>query len=195
MYCIVGLGNPGKQYSQTRHNAGFLVLDKLVQQTGSKLKRGFQSGYSQTSYEGQRLLLVQPQTYMNLSGAAVGEIINYFKIPLDRLLVVYDEMDLPLGALRFRPGGSAGGHKGLASIISALNTDRFSRLRVGVGRPPAGVAVYDYVLSSYRGAEALQFEAAVAKGAEATLAFIKHGPEYTMNHYNVTPKSAQVPAE
>jgi len=189
LYCIVGLGNPGAQYSQTRHNAGFLTVDRLLELTGvTSLKNDFRSLYAKLEWHGNPLFLVKPQTYMNLSGEAVRPLVDYFKIPLERVIVVYDEMDLPLGALRFRLGGSAGGHRGLASVIQHLGTDRVARLRIGIGRPSAGTEVTDYVLSGFSGADKTVFEESIAKAAEACLAFIDKGAEYTMNHYNITPK-------
>lgn len=189
LYCIVGLGNPGTQYSQTRHNAGFLTVDRLLEKTGvTSLKKNFRSEYAKTEWHGNPLFLVKPQTYMNLSGEAVRLLLDYFKIPLERVIVVYDEMDLPLGALRFRLGGSAGGHRGLASVIQHLGTDRVARLRVGIGRPPEGMAVTDYVLSRFSGVEQPVFNESIIKAAEACIAFIDKGADYTMNHYNITPK-------
>lgn len=196
LYCIVGLGNPGVQYSQTRHNAGFLTVDRLLEKMGvTSLKNDFRSLYAKTQWNGNPLVLVKPQTYMNLSGEAVRPLLDYFKIPLERVIVVYDEMDLPLGALRFRLEGSAGGHRGLASIIQHLGTDRVARLRIGIGRPPEGMEVSDYVLSGFSGVDKKVFEESILKAAEACIAFVDKGADYTMNHYNISPKKSGLSRE
>lgn len=189
MYCIIGLGNPGKKYSKTRHNSGFMVVEKLSSQLGASFKKGFQSEYTQVLHNREKVLLIKPQTFMNLSGEAVLEIVNYFKITPDEILVIYDELDLPLGGLRFRVSGSAGGHKGLTSIIRLLQTDKIARLRLGIGRPPERMPVPDYVLTGFSGAEERIFTDVVSKAAEAALAWIDKGSDYVMNNFNVTPKA------
>ena len=184
---MVGLGNPGNQYQQTRHNAGFLVIDRIAAVCGAQLNRNdFRSRYSKVNYAGKDLLLVQPQTFMNLSGEAVGAITAYYKIEPARLLIIYDDLDLPLGALRFRPSGGAGGHRGLTSVIQVLKTQAFPRLRVGIGRPADNIPIPDYVLSRFDGADRALFEAAVERGAEAALSFVANGLDYAMNHFNTT---------
>jgi len=184
LYCLIGLGNPGAKYHQTRHNAGFLVIDQLLEHFQSGLGNGFQSQYSKVRFSGQELLLVKPQTYMNLSGEAVVQIVNYYKIPLEKVLVIYDDLDLPVGALRFRTSGSAGGHNGVKSIIQHLNTTEFARVRIGIGRPPAGVSVPDFVLTSVSREEQELFQSGIRTAAAAALAFVEKGPVYTMNHFN-----------
>lgn len=188
VYCIVGLGNPGSQYSQTRHNAGFLVAERLTAQFGVKMKEGFQSLYAKIVDDGESFLLVKPQTFMNLSGLAVKAIIEYYKVDLTKVLIVYDDMDLPVGALRFRVSGSAGGHRGLTSIIEHLHTTQLARLRIGIGRPPEGIPVPDYVLTGFKGEEREIFNKMVDKAAEAVLAYIHRGPDFTMNHFNIHPR-------
>ncbi len=185
LFCIAGLGNPGPQYQETRHNAGFLVIDQLAQKTGIKLnKNEFNSLYGKTLLGDQDTMLVEPQTFMNLSGQAVSSIMSYFKIPIERLLVIYDDLDLPLGKIRFRLSGSPGGHKGLTSIIQMLGTQEIPRLRVGIGRPPNNQAVPDYVLSSFNGAEKKIFFNSIERAAIATSYFVTDGPDYVMNHFN-----------
>ncbi len=161
----------------------------------TSLKNDFRSLYAKTQWNGNPLVLVKPQTYMNLSGEAVRPLLDYFKIPLERVIVVYDEMDLPLGALRFRLEGSAGGHRGLASIIQHLGTDRVARLRIGIGRPPEGMEVSDYVLSGFSGVDKKVFEESILKAAEACIAFVDKGADYTMNHYNISPKKSGLSRE
>lgn len=185
LFCIAGLGNPGPQYQETRHNAGFLVIEQLAQKTGIKLnKNEFNSLYGKTLLGDQDTMLVEPQTFMNLSGQAVSSIMSYFKIPIERLLVIYDDLDLPLGKIRFRLSGSPGGHKGLTSIIQMLGTQEIPRLRVGIGRPPNNQAVPDYVLSSFNGAEKKIFFNSIERAAIATSYFVTDGPDYVMNHFN-----------
>lgn len=188
MYCIIGLGNPGKQYELTRHNAGFLVIDKLLENANEKLEKGFKSLYCKTSLHNQPVLLVKPQTYMNLSGEAALEITRFYKIPLPKILVVYDDLDLPVGALRFRKNGSAGGHRGLTSIIQLLGSDQIARLKLGIGRPKPPIPVVDYVLTPFTGEEKLLFEDSLSKAGEAVLAYLQYGLDYSMNHFNSKPK-------
>ncbi len=187
MFCIAGLGNPGPQYQETRHNAGFLVIERLAQKAGINLnKNGFQSLYGKALIGNEDTLLVQPQTFMNLSGQAVLSVMSYFKIPVERLLVIYDDLDLPLGTIRFRLSGSPGGHKGLASTIQMLGTQEIPRLRVGIGRPQNGQAVVDYVLSSFNGVEKKIFFDSIERAAIAGTYFVTEGPQYVMNHFNRT---------
>lgn len=185
MFCIAGLGNPGLQYQETRHNAGFLVIDQLAVKTGVKLnKRGFHSFYNKMIFGNQESILIKPQTFMNLSGQAVSAVTSYFKIPTDRLLIIYDDLDLPVGKIRFRLSGSPGGHKGLTSIIEMLGTDKIPRLRVGIGRPNNGQAVVDYVLTPFSGSEKQAFFDSIERAAVASSFFVTNGPEYVMNHFN-----------
>lgn len=184
MYCIIGLGNPGKQYQLTRHNAGFLAVDNILQKLAVGVEKGFKSVYCKTVYQGNPLLIVKPQTFMNLSGEAALEIVRFYKIPLDKLLIIYDDLDLPIGGLRFRQSGSAGGHNGLKSIIQLLGTDKIARVRIGIGHPVSPLPVVDYVLTACEGEERLLFDRCIEKAAEAALSFVCHGPDYTMNHFN-----------
>lgn len=191
MYGIIGLGNPGAEYSQTRHNAGFLVIDEVAEKLGVSITRsGFQSRYGSGHYDGQPFLLVKPQTFMNLSGQAVKQVIDYYKMDLSQIMIIYDDMDLPPGGLRFRTSGSDGGHKGMRSIIQSLQTGEFARLRLGIGRPPQGVTVIDYVLTRFSDQEGPLVGEMIQKAGEAVKAFISLGATYTMNHYNITPKDA-----
>jgi PTH1 family peptidyl-tRNA hydrolase len=185
LFCIAGLGNPGLQYQETRHNAGFLVIDKLAQQAGVKVnKRGFESLYTKSIFSDQESFLIKPQTFMNLSGQAVFALTSYFKIPLGQILVICDDLDLPLGKIRFRLSGGPGGHKGLTSIVQMLGTNKIPRLRVGIGRPNNDQEVVDYVLAPFSGEEKQLFLESIERAAEACIYFVTKGPEYVMNHYN-----------
>lgn len=189
MFCIVGLGNPGNKYQQTRHNAGFLVVDQIISGLKVRTGKGFNSIYYLTEMDIHRLLLVKPQTYMNLSGEAVRLITGFYKIPPENLLIILDDLDLPVGALRFRTGGSSGGHKGLQSIIDTLGTDRLFRLRIGIGRPPVETAVVDYVLTDFGEQERARFAESIKRAATAAGSFVTRGAAYTMDNFNRTPKN------
>ena len=150
MYVIVGLGNPGKKYEHTRHNVGFDVIDVLSQKYDIPINRlRCKAVVGEGRIRGERVALAQPQTYMNLSGESVVQLCNWYKPEDDQLIVVFDDVDLPEGKLRFRPGGSAGTHNGMRNIIYLLGRDNFPRLRVGIGRPPEGWDMKDWVLAGY----------------------------------------------
>ena len=190
MFCIVGLGNPGVQYQETRHNAGFLVIEAIANRVGLKaFKQGFHSYYQDIKIGTEKILLVKPQTYMNLSGQAVQEIFSYYKLAASQLLVVYDDLDLPIGTIRIRISGRSGGHKGLSSIIQHLGTDQLPRLRIGIGKPDERQAVPDYVLSPVSGPDRELFLQSIERGAMAALSFMSDGPDYAMNHFNLNPLS------
>ena len=181
---IVGLGNPGERYEQTRHNVGFWCVDRLAEEwRADRERRRFRALVQEASMGAYRLVLVKPQTYMNDSGDAVGPAARWFKVPPDRLLVIHDDLDLPVGRVRFRQGGSSGGHRGVASIMEHLGSESFLRLRVGIGRPPSDEAV-DYVLSRFSREE----QAAVDRILDATLAMVRcvleEGISEAMNRYN-----------
>ena len=136
-YLIIGLGNPGREYRDNRHNVGFMLIDRLIVRLDARgMKLQSKAIVTSAIYEEHKLILAKPQTYMNLSGQAVGSLVRFYKVPLEHLLVAYDEVDLPLGSLRLRPGGGSAGHNGMQSIIEKLGTQQFPRLRVGVSRPP-----------------------------------------------------------
>lgn len=151
MYVVVGLGNPGRKYEHTRHNVGFDVVDVLAQRNNISLARlRCKAVVGEGVISGQRVALALPQTYMNLSGESVVQLVNWYKPERDQLVVCFDDVDLPEGKLRFRPSGSAGTHNGMRNIIYLLGRDDFPRLRVGIGRPPEGWELKDYVLTGYR---------------------------------------------
>ncbi len=185
-WIVVFLGNPGAKYTGTRHNAGFLTADTLAGELGVGIHRlRFRSLTGQCRIGGQTVLLMKPQTYMNLSGEAVGEAARFYKVPPDRILVVSDEIALPPGRIRIRQKGSAGGHNGLKNIISHLGTDQFPRIRIGVGAPPQpGPDQIDWVLGVPKNEDAEAYAAAIKHAAAAVKDYIENGPEHAMGRYN-----------
>ncbi|HEY9869838.1 MAG TPA: aminoacyl-tRNA hydrolase [Candidatus Obscuribacterales bacterium] len=198
MKVIVGLGNPGVQYSATRHNAGFRVVDKLATEAGASFagKRGLMSEVARTALGGQDALLVKPMTYMNLSGQAVLAVLQWYKIDLDELLVVHDDVALPLGRIRFQRHGGAGGQHGVESVIECLGGARqFDRLKIGVGPDPGGSERADYVLSPVLPAERELFERCLCLAAEAVAFWCLRGSAEAMNKYNGIDLRDEEPAE
>jgi len=184
-FLIVGLGNPGRQYRETRHNIGFMTLDRLAARLNLKYSMvQFGALVIDGHYEGSRLFLAKPQTYMNESGLAVGALVRFYKIPIQNLLVVHDDVDLPLGTLRIRPGGGSAGQKGVASIIDRLGTQDFPRLRFGLGRPPGQMLAAAYVLQEFDRSEADVLTLTLERAVEAALEFVAHGLDKSMNQYN-----------
>ncbi|GIW73618.1 MAG: hypothetical protein KatS3mg103_0140 [Phycisphaerales bacterium] len=191
MKIIVGLGNPGAQYEQTRHNAGFMVVDELARRhaAGAVARGRFHAATLDCTIAGCKALLVKPTTFMNRSGLSVGEAVRFFKVdPSEDLLVVVDDIDLPLGAIRIRPGGSAGGHNGLADIARALGTDRYPRLRLGIDAQPKGASQVGYVLGRFTQEQAQALAPALARAADAVECILAEGLTQAMNRYN-TPKA------
>ena len=185
MKLIVGLGNPGKEYEATRHNLGFMVIDSLASIYGVRLDRKLFKAMAGTTVIGrEKVVLAKPQTYMNLSGQAVGPLVSWYKLIEEDLLVVLDDFDLPVGRLRLKPDGGSGGHKGLTSVIEVLGTDRFARLRVGIGRPPASVDAADWALGTFGLVERVHIDATVKEGALAVAEFVTGGITRAMNKYN-----------
>jgi len=185
MWAVVGLGNPGPAYAGTRHNAGAMALERLAREEGVVLERAHRLvclGWWRP--EGQEVLLVRPRTYMNESGQAVGYLQRRFQLPPSRFLVLYDDMDLPLGRLRLRPGGSAGGHRGMASVLQALGTASVPRLRIGIGRPPPGVDPVEFVLSPFTPEEWAVMEPALERAVSAVRAVVQEGLERAMDRFN-----------
>jgi PTH1 family peptidyl-tRNA hydrolase len=185
-WLIVGLGNPGEQYENTRHNVGFLVVDQLAEGLNipvQKLK--FKALTNTARLGGQKVLLMKPVTYMNLSGEAVRQAADFYKVPADHVLVLSDDTALPLGKLRIRKGGSAGGHNGLKNIIQHLGTDQFPRLRVGVGeKPHPDYDMADWVLGKLQGEDKKTMDAAVERAAQAVECILSQGLDKGMNQYN-----------
>ncbi|MCX7607716.1 MAG: aminoacyl-tRNA hydrolase [Anaerolineales bacterium] len=185
MFLIVGLGNPGREYRDTRHNIGFMVLDRLAIRLDARFTR-LQSKalIAPVHDEGRHLLLAKPQTFMNLSGQAVRGLARFYRIAPERLLVIHDDLDLPVGALRLRLDGGAAGHKGILSIVAELGTEQFVRLRVGIGRPPGQMEAADYVLQPLSTTELLSFSDLLERAAEAALTWAREGLTVAMNRFN-----------
>lgn len=185
MKLVVGLGNPGRRYQGTRHNVGFAVLAELARRFASGTpKSKFQAEIVHADLEGQRVLLLSPLTYMNQSGISVQRAKAFYRIPNDDLLVLCDDLSLPVAKLRFRAKGSSGGQKGLEDIRCRLGTEDFPRLRVGIGAPPEGWDWADYVLSKFTKQEIPAIEQAVRKAADAVVVWAREGIESCMNQYN-----------
>jgi peptidyl-tRNA hydrolase, PTH1 family len=185
MKLVVGLGNPGRRYEGTRHNIGYAVLAELARKFGTTPPRArFQGAVVEADLSGQRALLLSPTTYMNLSGTSVQEAKSFYKLADGDLLVICDDLNLPVGRLRFRARGSSGGQKGLEDIIGRLATEDFSRLRLGVGTAPEGWDWADYVLSKFAPDERPVIEQAVGLAAGAVVVWAREGIEFCMNQYN-----------
>lgn len=186
LHLVVGLGNPGAEYAETRHNAGFCVVDALARRGHGRFRRGLfaQSETCRIHLADLPVLLVKPMTYMNLSGKALVPLLRREGIPAARLVVVHDDMDIPLGRLRLRAGGSSGGHRGMASIIASLGTDAVARVRVGIGRPPDGIDAAQFVLSPVRGGERGLWQQAVDAAADAVEGVLREGLERAMERFN-----------
>ncbi|NMB86914.1 MAG: aminoacyl-tRNA hydrolase [Chloroflexi bacterium] len=184
-FIVVGLGNPGREYKDTRHNVGFMVIDSISADLDIKISRVQSKALvGQGLVQGYKVILAKPQTYMNLSGQAVSGLLRFYKVPLDHLLVVHDDLDLPLGTLRMRPDGGSGGQKGLASIIQQLGTQAFPRLRIGIGRPPGRMPASDYVLQTFSSGDKETLQAVLDRAVAAANAFILHDLNYAMNQFN-----------
>jgi PTH1 family peptidyl-tRNA hydrolase len=185
MKLIVGLGNPGKQYQGTRHNAGFEVLALLAKEHQAPPPRArFQGETSEVAIRGQKALLLTPLTYMNLSGSSVLAARDFYKIENQDLLVICDDFNLPLAKLRFRASGSSGGQKGLEDVIRRLGTDDIPRLRIGIGQPPPGRDVTGYVLGRFTEDERLEMAEATRRAAQAVADWVEQGLTYCMTNYN-----------
>lgn len=185
-YMIVGLGNPGREYRHNRHNLGFMALDEVAERfemAGFTRKQG-RALYTTGQVHGQATILVKPQTFMNLSGEAVGSLLRFYNIDLDNLLVCVDDLALPFGTIRLRPRGSAGGQRGLQSIINHVGSDRFARLRLGIGRPPGQTPSSAYVLQNFNQEEFDTIESMLARAVDVVGAFIQEGVVLTMSRFN-----------
>ena len=185
-WLLVGLGNPGAEYAKTRHNVGFRVLDRLAEQAGVRVDRAkFRGLVRQTELAGQKVLLLKPQTFMNSSGEAVQLAAMYYKIPVSRILVISDDISLPVGRIRVRADGSAGGHNGLKSVIAQLGGSDFPRVKVGVGaKPHPDYDLADWVLSNFSAREEQDLAPALEHAAEAVLCLMQEGPAKAANRFN-----------
>lgn len=188
MYVIAGLGNPGKEYEKTRHNMGFLVVDRLAEKCGikvNKLKHKALTGDGRIG--GEKVLLVKPQTYMNLSGESLREVVRYYDVEMSNLIVIYDDFDLETGALRIRKKGSAGSHNGMKSVIYQLQSDEFPRVRIGIGAS-GGLDWKDFVTGRISSAEADVLAETLDKAADAIISIIEDGIDVAMNRFNTGKK-------
>lgn len=185
-WLIVGLGNPGKEYAQTRHNCGWMALDRIAEKLSCKIDIGkFQGLYGQTTYGGNKVYLLKPQTYMNASGQSVLQMSAYFQIPPERILVLFDDISLEPGRLRIRPDGSAGGHNGIKSIISCIGSEAFPRIKIGVGaKPHKDADLADWVLSGFAESERKNLSFALDNAADAALCIMDKGLYEAANRYN-----------
>lgn len=186
MKMIVGLGNPGKKYEETKHNVGFMVIDQLAKRHGATFKKSvFEAEVADFFVKGEKILLVKPQTFMNESGRAVGPLLTYFGIDDEELVIVYDDLDLAIGKIRLRQKGSAGGHNGIKSIIAHLNTQVFKRVKVGIGRPKNGQTVVNHVLNRFDKADQPLIMQGVDQAVQAVEAFTQIGDFVdAMNQFN-----------
>lgn len=185
IFLIAGLGNPGSKYENTRHNVGFDTIDYLSWKHNIKLSKiGFKAIYGEGEIQGVRTILLKPQTYMNLSGESIRDIVAWYKIPLEKVVIVYDDIDLEPGKIRVRPKGSSGTHNGMKSIIYQLQSDGFPRVRIGIGRAPEKWDLADYVLSKFSKEDREVMNKSVEKAADAAIMIATTGVEKTMGTYN-----------
>ena len=186
-FLIVGLGNPGREYRENRHNVGFMALDRLAKEMGGAFtRRQSEALYLAGSLASRPVVLAKPQTYMNLSGRPVAALLRFHDIPLERLLVIFDDLDLPLGTIRLRPEGGTAGHRGMEAIVESLGTNAFPRLRFGISRPPGRMEAAAYVLQDFDEDEKPVAEAALERTTEAVAVFLKDGIVTAMNGFNGT---------
>jgi PTH1 family peptidyl-tRNA hydrolase len=186
MHLIVGLGNPGPEYAQTRHNAGFLLVEKLAGRwkTNWTNERKFSARIARSERQGKRVMLCEPQTFMNLSGEAVGELTDFYQLPLSQLIVAVDDADLPFGEIRLRPGGSSGGHHGLESIEQHLSSREFARLRIGIGRRDGARQITGHVLGRFEAVDCDMLEKILERAANQMECWLAAGLQKAMSQFN-----------
>jgi PTH1 family peptidyl-tRNA hydrolase len=186
MKAIIGLGNPGKNYEKTRHNVGFMVIDALSERLNIPVtSQKFRGLVGEGLLNGEKVILLKPLTYMNLSGESVRELVDWYKLPIENICIIYDDLDLPTGSIRLRIKGSAGGHNGVKSIIQHIGSDHIKRVRIGINRPPAGWNVPDYVLSNFKETEWQEIKQSITKAVDAMAEWVNEPFEIVMNKYNV----------
>lgn len=184
-YLLIGLGNPGREYRDNRHNFGFMLIDRLIVRLNARgLKVQAKAIVTTATHEDRKLILAKPQTYMNLSGQSAQGLLHFYKIPVENMLVAHDDLDLPFGTIRIRPGGGPGGQRGMASTIEQLGTKDFPRLRLGIGRPPGRMDPSAYVLQNFSREEMKLLSEIVDRAADAALTFVTDGLNKAMNKYN-----------
>ena len=184
-YLIIGLGNPGREYKDTRHNIGFMLVDQVAVRLNARgMKLQSKAIVTSALYEERKIILAKPQTYMNLSGQSVQGLLHFYKIPIENLLVAHDDLDIPFGTIRIRPGGGPGGQRGMASTIEQLGTKDFPRLRLGIGRPPGRMDPKDYVLQMFSKDDMKLLPEILDRAADAALEFVIKGLNASMNKFN-----------
>jgi PTH1 family peptidyl-tRNA hydrolase len=184
-FLIVGLGNPGREYRETRHNIGFMLVDRLTVRFNLSFRRlQFKALVASGTYAGNKVILAKPQTFMNLSGQAVSALVRFHKLPLDNLMVAHDHLDLPFGAIRIRPDGGAGGQRGMESIIERLGTQGFPRMRLGIGRPPGHMDPAAYVLQEFPDVDTVSLSQTLDRAADAIITWMDDGLEPAMTCFN-----------
>ena len=190
-YLLVGLGNPGKAYEKTRHNVGFMVIDKLAEDFKAVLKSSkFKSMVAEAMIGNKAALLAKPLTFMNNSGLAIGPLARFYDIPAEQILIIFDDVALPLGTIKLRSKGSSGGHNGLESIIEHLGTREISRIRIGIGRDNMPKDLSSYVLSRFNRAEQQELTRLISRASDASVVFIESGIDKAMNEFNTSPAEA-----
>jgi peptidyl-tRNA hydrolase, PTH1 family len=184
-YLLIGLGNPGREYRDNRHNFGFMLIDRLIVRLNARgMKVQSKAIITTATYEDRKLILAKPQTYMNLSGQSAQGLLNFYKIPMENMLIAHDDLDLPFGTIRIRPGGGPGGQRGIASTIEQLGTKDFPRLRLGIGRPPGRMDPAAYVLQDFAREEMKVLSEILDRAADAALTFVVDGLDKAMNKFN-----------
>lgn len=184
-YLLIGLGNPGREYRDNRHNFGFMLIDRLIVRLNARgMKVQSKAIVTTATYEERKLILAKPQTYMNLSGQSAQGLLNFYKIPMENMLIAHDDLDIPFGTIRIRPGGGPGGQRGMASTIERLGTKEFPRLRLGIGRPPGRMDPAAYVLQDFSREEMKILSEILDRAVEAALTFVVDGLNKAMNKFN-----------
>ena len=184
-YLLLGLGNPGREYRDSRHNVGFMLVDRIAIRLNARGMKVQSKAITTTAmYDDRKLILAKPQTYMNLSGQSVQGLIHFYKLPLTNVLIAHDDLDIPFGTIRIRPGGGPGGQRGMASTIEQLGTKDFPRLRIGIGRPPGRMDPSAYVLQDFTREEMKFLSEIIDRAADAALEFVVNGLDKAMNKYN-----------
>lgn len=184
-FLLIGLGNPGREYRDNRHNFGFMLIDRLiVRLNGRGMKLQSKAIVTDAVYNERKLILAKPQTYMNLSGQSAQGLIHFYRLSLGSVLIAHDDLDLPFGTIRMRPGGGPGGQKGVASTIEHIGTQEIPRLRMGIGRPPGRMDAADYVLQNFAKDEMKELSSILDRAADAALTFVTDGLDKAMNKYN-----------
>jgi PTH1 family peptidyl-tRNA hydrolase len=184
-FLFIGLGNPGREYRDTRHNVGFMLIDRIAVRLNVSMTRyQHRALVAQGMHKDDKIILAKPQTFMNLSGQSVSALVKFYKIPHQNVIVAHDDLDLPFGTLRLRPGGGSAGQKGVASIIDSIGSKEFPRIRIGIGRPPSVKGGADYVLRPFSNADMIDLSIVLDKAADAAFTFVTEGIDLAMTKFN-----------